>query len=904
MTSDYKGSTWNKWDLHIHTPLSIEQHYGGDRPEVWEKFISDLEKLPDYYKVLGINDYFTIKGYNELVKFQKSGRLQGRILLPVIELRVKAFGNLNPDDAWKRVNLHVIFNNNNIDEIYSQFLNLLKYEYSTFNKTGLNESSLIEFGQSIINATPVDKRTNNSAREVGFHNLNFDHRKVENLLKKSGLDYFIATGKAEWGAMRWDGSVAEKRDVIERSHFIFTASENILRYKTAISGLIKESVNNPLFDCSDAHSFSNAIDKNQIAINTRIGNCFSWIKADTTFEGLRQICHEPNSRLRISETEPSTPPLRINSITLQFPGETEIMRKEDGSKGKSSEFCLGGEISVHFSPYFTCLIGGRGTGKSTILNILSTQLGDKTEFFDKNSLMLKGKPIAKFDEYVIIDGTASEFEFISQNQIERFAESDELTDAIYERLKEDELSNFEKCTVTNIKNLEKQITNLRQSDLHKTVLLNLEQKLSNNSKIVDTFSNPNYKSAVDAIKLTQAKIDEIKRSKERYENLKKALNNLAMSSLPDNLNEPYNEYDEKFVTILEKIEEISSDIAPNEFVFIESELKTLEQQLEINKQSLNKYLVEQGESEDNINVYETAVSQIPILQNEKNTITELVDSIENEMDNFKQQSGKFNQDKIDFEDKIREELKPLNEKLKINNPNLAEIQFEYEFNEEKAKDKLFEDFERQFNFSGGTASTTRSTVRECLFCVEPLNVNTIDDFWIEIEKKNETNAKSYLKTLFEKEVNFEIYKLLIHKNYIDVKEHKKIIGFYGGKELKNCSFGQRCTAVIVALLMFGNKPLIIDEPEAHLDSKLIAEYLVGLIKQRKHERQIIFATHNANFVVNGDAELIQILEVDNNNRTIITSTSIENLAYRNKLLALEGGKDAFERRDKKLLRKL
>ncbi len=102
--------------------------------------------------------------------------------------------------------------------------------------------------------------------------------------------------------------------------------------------------------------------------------------------------------------------------------------------------------------------------------------------------------------------------------------------------------------------------------------------------------------------------------------------------------------------------------------------------------------------------------------------------------------------------------------------------------------------------------------------------------------------------------------------------------------------------------MTGMKPLLIDEPEAHLDNKLIAEYLVNLLKEKKNERQIIFATHNANFVVNGDAELIHILDIPKGKvYTEIISTTIENLDHRISLLKLEGGEEAFRKRDQKLL---
>ena len=116
-------------------------------------------------------------------------------------------------------------------------------------------------------------------------------------------------------------------------------------------------------------------------------------------------------------------------------------------------------------------------------------------------------------------------------------------------------------------------------------------------------------------------------------------------------------------------------------------------------------------------------------------------------------------------------------------------------------------------------------------------------------------AYKNLAEIFSTELNFKIYKLLIEKHLRDIEKYKIFKVLYDDKELQFSSFGQRCTAVIVILLALGNNPIIMDEPEAHLDSSLIANYLVGLIKEQKQHRQIIFATHNANFVLNADAEL-------------------------------------------------
>ena len=144
-----------------------------------------------------------------------------------------------------------------------------------------------------------------------------------------------------------------------------------------------------------------------------------------------------------------------------------------------------------------------------------------------------------------------------------------------------------------------------------------------------------------------------------------------------------------------------------------------------------------------------------------------------------------------------------------------------------------------------------------------------------------------------------MFKLLILKHFFDLPTNKRFNILYDNHRLEKTSFGQRCTATIITLLSLGNTPIIIDEPEAHLDSLLIADYLVQLIKERKFERQIIFATHNPNFVINGDADLIIFLSTAENNRTQIQYLTIEDLENRDKILTLEGGKEAFIKRENK-----
>ncbi len=163
--------------------------------------------------------------------------------------------------------------------------------------------------------------------------------------------------------------------------------------------------------------------------------------------------------------------------------------------------------------------------------------------------------------------------------------------------------------------------------------------------------------------------------------------------------------------------------------------------------------------------------------------------------------------------------------------------------------------------------------------------------------REDTKTGQILRDTLLDPVGFALFELDMKAIWLDLVKHRRISVLYDGKPLQVSSFGQRCTAAIVVLLALGNSPIIIDEPEAHLDSGLIARYLVHLVKEVKRNRQIVFATHNANFVINGDAELVLALEVSTENKSDGFGTSIENMKYRDHLLSLEGGEEAFRQRE-------
>ena len=191
---------------------------------------------------------------------------------------------------------------------------------------------------------------------------------------------------------------------------------------------------------------------------------------------------------------------------------------------------------------------------------------------------------------------------------------------------------------------------------------------------------------------------------------------------------------------------------------------------------------------------------------------------------------------------ITSNLDEINKKLQVNDENVLDIKFTYEFDNSLYKDKLFREFYNTFS-NYHISGTSEARVKEVLFLIKPnlelLNVDVngcIERLNNALDENNIRKQNNYVKVvtdIFNNKGNYLIYLHLIKKHRYNLSKYIKINGFYGSRELESCSFGQRCTAVIVTLLITGVKPLIIDEPEAHLDNKLVADYLVNLVKQKK-----------------------------------------------------------------------
>jgi len=169
--------------------------------------------------------------------------------------------------------------------------------------------------------------------------------------------------------------------------------------------------------------------------------------------------------------------------------------------------------------------------------------------------------------------------------------------------------------------------------------------------------------------------------------------------------------------------------------------------------------------------------------------------------------------------------------------------------------------------------------------------NQIDDLIEEIERCN-NEFKSKIKSY---PISTGDFYNFLYEDYMRVAPVVK----YKKRDLQKLSMGQKATVLIKIYLAQGDKPIIIDSHDDHLDNEFIMDELVRAIRQAKNYRQVILVSNNGNVVINSDAEQIIVANISRGEISYIAG-AIENPKIRERALkVLEGGLDAFRRRQQK-----
>ncbi len=846
-----KGSSWHKWDLHAHTPYThLNKAYQCSEEEF-------IQKLCDsQIDCIGLTNYFK---FNEK-EFELKEKIEKRGIKVFYNLEVR-LDYQNKEDQC--LDSHIIFSDKVTQQEIDNFLR------NADANVGGTEKKLAD-----LEKDDFDKAV------VNFDQLLECLEKESLKLRGKYLLGFLSRGH---GSSR---SSSNYEKIVKKVHFLIHSSNKQENLKKDREYWLK--YNKPLIQSSDAHE------------EEQIGNKYIWIKAEKTFEGLKQIIYEPETRVSIDKEKPQDPLYKIDSVGLNFDEEVKTTNEQD-----DTPFCYAGfNETLFFSPNFTCVIGGRGSGKSTLLQLIASAIKNKS--FVKG---LKHETIQKYIEIQPDIDIMDSVEYLAQNEVEEFATNvSKFTEAIFNRIDSKsggKLKELEKQIKESIEKFDDQIAHWQEKTKLEEQLKESEKIRKKYQSIVDAFTDKDYLDKKAKLQAKYQSLIDLKQSKEGFWTFIKELKRVVNFDSKENMEEK-NSYDKVYnqlkQDICKKLEWIDINIKNGCFKSEDEKIRTLKTEREVLSQEIGEFLKEKGVSDENIGDIRNANDH---LANIKKNIDDLKHEIKENANKIENFSYEYMDKNIEeFKDQINEELSKINsafKKISKNHKEVKPITIKYRLNED-IFEEVFEDFDKLVD-KGFNTQRHQSKIKEYLKEIELKNVTGmqhaefIEELYNSIDNKKAAFYET-LKDIFDREIHFQIYRLLILKHLRNIEKYKIFEVRYDKRALNETSFGQKCTAVLVVLLSLGNNPIIIDEPEVHLDSALIANYLVTLIKKQKQKRQIIFATHNANFVLNADAELIIQLK-NENNKIVAQSFMIESDAYRDDLLKLEGGEEAFKNRERK-----
>jgi len=940
--TEYRGSSWSKWDMHVHTPESYTQQFGDD----WDEYVRELKEkaIEHNIRVMGVTDYFSVGGYKKLYESyppENEPRLElgnGDYLelIPCVELRLDEFTPNN-----NSINLHIFFDPTlQIDLIENYFLKKLIFRYRG-SELHVDNESLIRVGASIVEDTEFDANLNiatfdetrkNSNRSRALSSITLDWTTVDNQLKEiqEFLDdksifinqhYLIAIAGKGHGSLEelpwFIEDVARgvpsrpnevKIDLLNRASIVFTRTQNNIDF------MMGRSVGTPLEEFKEKFGNIKACIWGSDAHDTGVlfhpsagdTNDYTWVKADLTFEGLRQIILEPEFRVRIQESKPAEPIYRIEKLRLNIPDPANVLVGD-----QTSTFCFSGSNNeLKLSPYFNCFIGGRGVGKSTILNLLSSQYGNNDKINDLKVVDRNEDHINLIDSITLDDGdsSASSIDFVSQNSIEELATNLKVfTKYIYGRVKKHgglDLDAYESKINALMVGIDSFINDLIKTKELEYKSEEIAKQISSKEKVVNSIGDQVYKDLTSEQSEKIQLRSQIESSEKRLKELVQSISDLLKEQASISQKNQNNKFDDKYSEILDGLK---NSIAPygDEAGFSEifsedyENIEHVKSEIDSIGGQIKEFLNDKGVHQDNLDDLASANDEISVLSSSKESIDydlmRLNSKLEQELD--------FSV--IDeFSEQLKESIKNVNQDLtsiRSDSEEIDEITLEFVFDKNSSCFDFIEDM-RDFlkkELSLGQLPDANLLKRTLL---DENNNLLSEDALIDVLSNGDDSGKAtieILKTFLSRKRAMQIIEMMYKRRNTDVIHYMRIMVNYGGKSIETTSFGQRCSAALIILLALGNHPIVIDEPEAHLDSSLIANYLVDILKKIRERRQVIFATHNANFVVNGDADMIYILESGIDNKTIFHEATLENINYREKILKLEGGPIAFKQRDKR-----
>jgi hypothetical protein len=982
-----KGSEWRKWDLHLHSPMSgLANKFPkiNNSPD-WEQYILALEGLDDC-PAIAITDYFLIEGYKKVIESKENGRLRKiQLILPNIEFRLDNFV------GEKRINFHVIFSDEvSIRDIEDHFLSDLEItiEGSPWNEPDtrkLKRSTLEELGAKLKEQQPSFEGTN---FEIGCKTAVVKREQIMKILTTNGLfkdKYLTALAEEKNSLMEWGSQDHQvRRLLIQSSHFIFVANPK------SIAWYLGKKHSNPsdfaeefksLKPCaigSDAHR----LEEIGVAPNGK----FTWIKADVTFDGLRQIVYEPEGRIFIGGTPPDEKDSTkvIESITI----------------GNSHGWFEDQIIPLNRD--LVTIIGGKGSGKTALADLLAYAGGDfnfhnKQAFLTKatdelNGTILKLKWAGDDKATTCIvnednsNSTERKVRYLSQSFVENLCSFDQheklarqIEDILFQYVPQDkrlgakDLTSLKEIKTrsiqleinkisSTIKHLNGEIFQLELDQNGRVDLIAERDRLAKEKIDLEAqkpvVANQAEKSEQDRLQKLRAQKSELERKIEElrlrmselqeFKTQAKLLKgdvetfnaDIARSAKALGLE---NDKGELLFGIPLRIDEIvEKRMAAMEREILSFEGRTLTENSELGKNlsgtetlsdlekqidAIEKKSTLEAQEKRKLIEFGRRITEITTRIETLNKVVEALDTTKRQLldEKVKLRDDEFLRffKKLDEKKNSLEELyKPLNEPTGASIER-GKVQFyaRFSFNSTRFVSdgiRLFDGRKTIFRGESGLAVWAEDYWKQIQKLLPNMTIDPVSALLSILQNIGKTSEPREFKSQLRSDFSHaDVYNWIYCSDYFDVEYGIK----YENVDLNKLSPGRKGVVLLLIYLDVDRdfRPLIIDQPEENLDNRSVYSTLVQYFRKAKEKRQIILVTHNANLVVNADAEQVIVANFDmeqkaQNSKIAYVSGSLEFRRPIDPLIIhvllqkgirehvceiLEGGDEAFQRREHK-----
>lgn len=962
MKSFPRGSQWRRWDLQVHTPASALNNQFGDD---WDNYFKTLVKTAYEKKIyaIGVTDYFTIEGYKKLHEdyLSKPTKVQAllgndqevlahfgeMIFLPNVEFR------LNRLVGTSRINFHVIFSNSvSIADIEENFLRALEFDYmgtpqGNHERRQVSRHNIEALGQRLKQEHSEFASKSNFV--VGLENAIVSDQEILKILKeKASLfegNYLVGVPADEdLSEISWDSQDHLTRKLlIQASDFLFacnpkTVSWALGKKHTSVAQFKEEFKSvKPCLHGSDCHGFSNFLAPSE--------NRFLWIKADVTFEGLKQVLFEPESRVRIQENRPDE---KLEYLVIDkarfIPQSTHNWFSPE---------------TIPLNPNLNTIIGGKSSGKSLLLFHIAKCVnpGVVNATYSTAELPYEFGGEIDYDfEVTWSDGVSNRLSqdpssrqrrltYIPQMYINGLVEDQNRStfhDLIQETLLENEafkptFERFLQAKQLIAKEIDALIVDLfghiqakvnaedsakktgdRQALTNQMGLLQAEMaKIKAEASLSDD-QLKKFSDLETARKAKQSELDELIYLDGRFGELKRGLKETSGPAIKrligDRLtavrdNSPYAgsflKEAQKIVSGLqEDLDAFFSQQLDLKFVEvskIETAIKGAKEFLITNEAQLKPFL-EKVKNKERLNELQKSLTDVSKLI----VTLDGLDAARTEAEKSIATStaaiwAKHEALRSIYEEIIRSITESKVDKITDDITLMAGIVFK----EKEFSDAVLGQVDRRnvkamipehYDDDAGIKGVDSPTVQKKLF--EGIMQGTL-------KLRAGTNRTEVVRKLLA--------------DYLTLRFNLR----HKGDEIAKMSPGKRGLVVLQLILHLSNAkdPILIDQPEDNLDNRTIFDELTSFIKKKRSERQIIMVTHNANLVVAADAEDVVVANqsgevAGNENRQYrfeYVSGSLEN-SFKNSSAQgmlfkkgvrehvceiLEGGEEAFRTRQRK-----